>query len=80
MTFSGEADGSDGMMLAAGTYYVAFGGFNMSFADGFDVSSTYFDFDDAPLTVTVFANNTPTPGSASLLALGGLVATRRRRR
>lgn len=77
---SGDADGSDGMMLAAGTYYVAFGGFDTSFADGFDVSSTYFDFDDAPMTVTVYANNVPTPGSASLLALGGLVVTRRRRR
>jgi len=76
---TGVADGSDGSMLSAGTYYVAFGGFDTTYSAGFGASSTFFDFDDAPLSITVYANNTPTPGAISLLALAGLGATRRRR-
>lgn len=72
----GIATGNNGAMLAAGTYYVAFGGFDTTFSNGFGASSTYFDFDDAPMTLTVYAG-VPTPASASLLALGGFAATRR---
>jgi len=75
---TGVADGSDGAMLAAGTYYVAFGGFDTTYTDGFGASSTFFDFDDADVTITVLSN-APAPGSLALLGLGGLVVTRRRR-
>lgn len=74
----GVALGGDGAMLSAGTYYVAFGGFNTTFTNGFGASSTFFDFDDAPMTLTVYSG-VPTPASASLLALGGLACARRRR-
>ena len=87
VTFAREREGefhlstiqtADGAMLSAGTYYVAFGGFNTTFTNGFGASSTFFDFDDAPMTLTVYSG-VPTPASASLLALGGLACARRRR-
>ena len=74
----GFAAGGDGAMLSSGTYYVAFGGFDTTFSNGFGASSTFFDFDDAPMTLTVYAG-VPTPASASLLAAGGLIVARRRR-
>lgn len=75
---SGVADGSDGAMLTAGTYYVAFGGFDTTFSSGFGASSTFFDFDDADMTITVLSN-APAPGSLALLGLGGMAISRRRR-
>lgn len=75
----GNSAGGDGAMLGAGTYYVAFGGFDTTFSSNFGASSTYFDFDDAPMTLSIFTNNVPTPGAVSLLAIGGLAASRRRR-
>ena len=75
----GVSVGNDGAMLGAGTYYVAFGGFDTTFSSNFGASSTYFDFDDAPMTLSIYANNVPTPGAVSLLVVSGIAASRRRR-
>ena len=74
---SGVATGQDGALPGPGTYYFVVGGYNTAFGTtDFDVSpgSAAGDF-----TVTVYSNGVPTPATAALLGLGGLVATRRRR-
>lgn len=62
--------------LAAGDYYVALTGYasGYSFGPGFDVTGTNTN------AGTVKLNIVPTPSTMALLGLGGLVATRRRRR
>ncbi len=81
--------------LAEGTYYIALGAFNTTYGDAFGASSTSNLTGDFLLNINgsnvaggVLAASTvnwysikviPTPASASMLALGGLVATRRRR-
>ena len=72
----GSGDTGDGpavAFLGAGTYYIAFAGYNTAFASGFGVT---------PGTATGIGQisiNVPTPGAAALLGLGGLMAARRRR-
>lgn len=71
------AAGQDGT-LAAGTYYLAIGEFNVDFFDtNFDVESTGSDI-GGEIALNIFTN-VPAPSSAALLGLGGLVAARRRR-
>lgn len=61
--------------LADGTYYIAVGNFNSSFADAFGATST----SDLEGTTKLTVSFAPAPGSLALLGLGGLAATRRRR-
>ncbi len=80
--------------LAEGTYYIAVGGFISLFSNGFGATGGFFSGDislqinGATVASDAHASRTvswysikviPTPASASMLALGGLVATRRRR-
>jgi hypothetical protein len=80
--------------LAEGTYYIAVGGFNSGFAGAFgatgggasgDISlqingATLANDVHAPDTISWYSIKViPSPASASMLALGGLVAARRRR-
>lgn len=70
---NGGADGD----LAAGTYYIAAGGFNTTFgATGFNVTSTSSRTGKMFLTID---SNVPEPTSMALLALGAVAALRRRR-
>ncbi len=61
--------------LAAGTYYLAVGGFNLSFADDFDVTSTAIQSG----TIVINGLSIPEPATLSVLAGLGLVALRRRK-
>jgi hypothetical protein len=65
--------GADGD-LAAGTYYLAVGGFNTNFANAFNVTSTSSNI--GPYKVN-FSTNIPEPASLALLALVGLALRRR---
>lgn len=60
--------------LAAGTYYVAVGGYNSAFASGFSASST--SLETGSLVVTL---RTPEPATMALLVFGSLALVRRRR-
>ena len=60
--------------LADGTYYIAAGGFNTTFNDFFDVTSTSTAVGTNVLTATFV----PAPGSLALLGLAGLSVRRRR--
>jgi MYXO-CTERM domain-containing protein len=74
----GLANGENGNIASAGTYYLAVGEFNVEFGDtGFDVVSTGTDT-GGPVQVSFFTN-VPTPGAFALLGLGGFAAARRRR-
>ncbi len=61
--------------LAAGTYFLAAGGFNTIFDDGFVATST------SPLAGTLVINGIaiPEPATLGLAAFGGLALLRRRR-
>ncbi len=60
--------------LAAGTYYVAVGGFNSAFASGFSATST--SPESGSLVVKI---RTPEPATMALLMIGVLALARRRR-
>ncbi len=62
--------------LDAGTYFLAAGGFNTTFGDDFQATST--SVNSGPLTITGLSV-VPEPTSLALLGLGGLAALRRRR-
>ncbi|MCK6456932.1 MAG: PEP-CTERM sorting domain-containing protein [Phycisphaerae bacterium] len=62
--------------LGAGTYYIAVGGFNTTYAGNFGASSASTAFGTIKLTLDT---NVPEPTTMALLALGGLVAIRRRK-
>lgn len=69
----GIANGEDGP-LPAGTYYLAFGGYNTTYGtDNWDVSST--SSQEGDFTVTFYV---PEPASLMLLGFAGLLALRRR--
>jgi hypothetical protein len=83
-----------GNQLAAGTYYLAVGGFNTSFAPFFSVTggsdtgnvgglvnnTTFTGEITAPGQVLWYSFSVvPTPGAFSVLAMGGVIAGRRRR-
>lgn len=78
---------NDGVEVAGGTYSPAFGGlgdswFNITSAGGaaFDeVRILGFGFDPSTFVDNLSWNAVPSPASAALLGMGGLVATRRRR-
>ncbi|MDX2147223.1 MAG: DVUA0089 family protein [Planctomycetota bacterium] len=59
--------------LGPGTYYVALGGFNSTFASGFSAAST------SSLTGSYRLNLIPAPGAAGLAGLATLFVLRRRR-
>lgn len=70
---NGLAEGEDGP-LGAGTYYLAVSGFNTEFgADNFDVTTTHTR--SGTLEVDFYV---PEPASLVVLALGAVVALRRR--
>lgn len=68
-------DGRDGA-LAAGTYYLAVASFNSAFSDGFLVTpgTSY----TGTYNININTNAIPAPGALALMAVGGLVARRRR--
>ncbi|MFO0856263.1 MAG: hypothetical protein U0640_02760 [Phycisphaerales bacterium] len=66
-------DGAAVAFLGAGTYYLALGGYNTSFANGFGATGGA-DFGAGQICI-----NIPAPGAFALVGLGGLVAARRRR-
>ena len=67
-------NGRDGA-LVAGTYYLAVGGFNSTFGDGFAVTST--STRTGNVTVRFGTNIIPEPASLVLIALGALALRRR---
>lgn len=91
--FSGLQSGVDSLALAEGNYIVVIGGFNSFFGDGLAFAGAnggnfVLNFDGVNIANGLtngddFAGFTfqvvPTPASAAILGLGGLVATRRRR-
>jgi hypothetical protein len=60
--------------LAAGTYYVAVGGYDTSFAANWTVTSTSLETGTTSLTI-----RTPEPTTIALLGIGALALIRRRR-
>ncbi|MEL6739822.1 MAG: DVUA0089 family protein [Planctomycetota bacterium] len=75
---SAATAGQDGAVLAAGTYFLAIGEFNVDFnPTAFDVVST--GADTGGTIVLTYFSSIPSPAGLGLLAAGGLVATRRRR-
>lgn len=69
------AGGTSLASLAAGTYYVAVGGFNTTFGStGWNVTSTSLYSGTAQLNIT-----TPEPSTLALLAVSALALVRRRR-
>lgn len=82
-----------GLQLDEGTYYVAVGGYNTAFSTAFGVTpGTDFGSIGGLVNGTTFSgtlaeggvqwysfNVVPTPGAISVLALGGVIAGRRRR-
>jgi hypothetical protein len=66
---------TDGAFVGAGDYYLAVGGFNSSFANGFAATSTSTYTGAYELN---FSTNVPEPATLSLLALAGLALLRRR--
>lgn len=62
--------------LAAGTYYIALGGFNTDFGPAFGAVSTSPVNGNYKLTINT---NVPTPGVMALAGLAGFAAARRRR-
>jgi hypothetical protein len=63
--------------FAAGTYYLAVGGFNTEFDDGFSAVPGAFGSDGGSLILNGVV--IPEPTSLALLGMGGLAALRRRR-
>ncbi len=66
-------NGRDGR-LSAGTYYLAVGGYNSTFSDGFTATSTSTN---TGTVVVNFNTNIPEPATLVLLALGALLRRRR---
>lgn len=74
---NGLAEGEDGAMPGAGTYYLALGRFNVTFGtSAFNVTSTATTA-GGNYSITVYSN-VPAPASLALLGLGGFVTRRRR--
>jgi MYXO-CTERM domain-containing protein len=69
----GSAGAAD---LAGGTYYIALGGFNTTFANNFSATSTSGVNGNYKLTLNT---NVPTPAALALFGLAGVAGTRRRR-
>jgi MYXO-CTERM domain-containing protein len=76
LSFLGFGAGQSGGDLAAGTYYLAVGGFNTTFGPGFGVTSDSPVNGNYKLTITT---NVPAPGALALVGMAVLVGVRRRR-
>ncbi|MCL4222743.1 MAG: PEP-CTERM sorting domain-containing protein [Phycisphaerales bacterium] len=73
---NGLAEGENGPMPGAGTYYLALSRYNTTFnPTGFSVTST--GSAGGAYTITVYSN-VPAPASLALLGLGAMVVRRRR--
>lgn len=73
---NGLAEGENGPMPGAGTYYLALSRYNTTFGNtGFTVTST--GSAGGAYTITVYSN-VPAPASLALLGLGAMVVRRRR--
>ncbi len=71
--------GKDGV-LAAGTYYLAVGLFNSTFADGFTASTSATAANNFSVNFRTNVQAVPEPASMAVLGLGLVAVVRRRRR
>ena len=72
----GAGQTAPGGALAAGTYYLAIGGFDTTFGGGFNVTSTSPVNGNYKVTLNT---NVPAPAAVALFGMAGLVGSRRRR-